>query len=66
MSLPSRETVQRILASGGLLRERVLRIAHRLEALNEYSREQALRIAADIVSTRLKVSGQKIIQGECV
>ena len=66
MPLPSRETVQRILASGGVLRDRVLLIARRLEALNEYSREQALRVATDIVSTRLKVSGQNLIQGEFI
>jgi len=54
MALPTKETVQKLLASGYGIRDRILRIARRLEALNEYGPEQALMIAADIVVHSLK------------
>lgn len=54
MALPTKETVQKLLASGYGVRNRILRIASRLEALNEYGPEQALMIAADIVAHSLK------------
>lgn len=53
MALPTDETVTKLLASSRQIRARILRIARRLEALNEYSPDQALLVAADIVRTRL-------------
>ncbi len=49
MPLPSLESVQSLLSTGGALRRRILTISKRLVDLNEYSPEQALRVAADIV-----------------
>lgn len=54
MALPTRETVQKLLASGYGVRDRILRIARSLESLKEYDSEQALMVAADIVSHSLK------------
>jgi len=53
MALPTDETVAKLLASSRKIRARILRIAQQLEALNEYSPDQALLVAADIVRTRL-------------
>jgi hypothetical protein len=49
MALPSPEAVRQLLASSRTIRRQVLAIACRLEALNEYSSDQALSVAADIV-----------------
>ncbi len=53
MTLPTIETVEKLLSSGYGIRDRILRIARRLEALEEYPPEQALRVAADIVAHSL-------------
>jgi hypothetical protein len=60
MSLPSTETVQTVLNSGSLIRKKILAIAKQLEALGEYSREQALRVATDIV----RFKHRNLFQGE--
>lgn len=52
MELPTLESAKELLASSQLVRQKILRIAKRLEAVNEYSAEQALLVAADIVRTR--------------
>ncbi len=54
MALPTKETVQKLLASSQTVRARIYAIARRLEALKEYGPEQALIVAADIVSHSLK------------
>lgn len=53
MGLPTKDAVSKLLASSRVIRQRVQKIAHRLEALNEYNPEQALLVAADIVRSRL-------------
>lgn len=49
MGLPTLDAVKRLLASSQAVRQRILKIAKRLEALKEYHPEQALIVAADIV-----------------
>lgn len=53
MDLPNIEAVKSWLASSRSIRKKVLTVAKQLEALNEYTSEQALLVAADIVRTRL-------------
>lgn len=54
MALPSPHKVKELLASSRKLRSRILSIAKRLEALNEYHRDQALIVAADIVLNAMR------------
>lgn len=54
MALPSLHKVKELLATSRKLRSRILSIAKRLEALNEYHRDQALIVAADIVLNAMK------------
>jgi hypothetical protein len=54
MGLPTLEAVQALLKTGGVLKQTILSMAKRLEALEEYSSEQALIVAADIVRSRLR------------
>jgi hypothetical protein len=60
MALPNLEKVKRLLASSRAVRKRVLAIARRLEALNEYHPEQALIVAADIVLHSIKHASTNI------
>jgi hypothetical protein len=60
MALPTLDKVKSILASSRAIRERILAIARRLEALNEYHPEQALIVAADIVIHSLKHASTNI------
>ena len=53
MALPSPESIRQLLETGEGLGQRILSIAKRLEALQEYSPDQALIVAADIVRARL-------------
>ena len=57
MALPNIEHVRKMIASGGALKKRILSVAKRLEALNEYHPEQALIVAADIVMHSLGSRG---------
>ena len=52
MPLPSLESVEALLRSGEALRDRITAIAKRLELIGEYSPEQALIVAADIVRSK--------------
>jgi hypothetical protein len=60
MALPTLEKVKRLLASSHSVRKRILSIARKLEALNEYHPEQALIVAADIVIHSLKHASTNI------
>lgn len=52
MALPTLKKTRTLLASNHKIKQRVLAIAKRLEALKEYGPEQALLVAVDIVLTR--------------
>lgn len=53
MALPTPESIRHLLETGEGLGLRILSIAKRLEALQEYSPDQALIVAADIVRARI-------------
>lgn len=66
-ALPSLDRISQILieSEDHGLRERILKIARRLEALQEYNPEQALMVAADLVMNTCR-GFQASKQGELV
>lgn len=59
MILPTPEFVRDLLESSRDLKERVMEIARKLEALEEYHPDQALLVAADIVLNTQKVANDR-------
>lgn len=54
MSVPTLDSIEALLLSGEALRDRITIIAKRLETLGEYSAEQALIVATDIVRSKIR------------